>query len=659
MAIASFCGRLLRFIKATGTQISAFILFSGLLTYIFILYQPSNGPGESQQVGWQSWELVSSFDKLSQQPLNDDITSTLPLDNTTDWWDTEATEVTVSDTSSLPLTPWNPLLPHDTGFPPEVAQVCRPPTTPADDAKKGQWVRVERDINLRSRSWYYLHMYYRRTRKRDIPLITDLKLLPAGGEDSLPDRHHWYSTGTSLREGVQPKKPLYLWYKLGPPLQQLDKNQTNNLITELDVIYGPGPVMHGYQPLQPYVTEEGATDFEPVKIAYRRGPLPYTHWCRCAEIEHAPPLHFKQNVSTSHGECRDTDRVPCQWGDDLTSDLVASVLDAEKPDLVLFSGDQLNGQGSSWDSRSVLAKFAVPVIERKIPWAAIFGNHDDETDLSREYEMKHFLQLPYFVGSAGPSDVHGVGNYVLKVYSPDPSKTHVLTLYMLDSGAYDTGFWSPFGFLATSYDYLRESQIEWFLSESDKIPPIIRPFKPDTSKDLGKVWKRQAALPSDEEERLAKPNALMFFHIPIPEVMPARDNQSVSLTPILFQAYNDADVDPVTGKTLNVGQQLDGKGSPKKNVGFFDKAVLSAPESEDGVGREVKVIGNGHSHVSENCRRIRGVWLCFGGGGFDRRFRVYDISEYGETIKTYKRTEHGEIVDEMILAGKGAPAFEG
>ena len=39
---------------------------------------------------------------------------------------------------------------------------------------------------------------------------------------------------------------------------------------------------------------------------------------------------------------------------------------------------------------------------------------------------------------------------------------------------------------------------------------------------------------------------------------------------------------------------------------------------------------------------------------FDRRFRVFDISEYGETIKTYKRTEKDEIVDRMTLAGAGA-----
>lgn len=64
----------------------------------------------------------------------------------------------------------------------------------------------------------------------------------------------------------------------------------------------------------------------------------------------------------------------------------------------------------------------------------------------------------------------------------------------------------------------------------------------------------------------------------------------------LLQAYDEADIDPSTGETLDVGQRLDAQGSPKKNDGFFEKAVLSAHESEDGIGREVKVIGNGHSH---------------------------------------------------------------
>lgn len=45
---------------------------------------------------------------------------------------------------------------------------------------------------------------------------------------------------------------------------------------------------------------------------------------------------------------------------------------------------------------------------------------------------------------------------------------------------------------------------------------------------------------------------------------------------------------------------------------------------------------------------------------FDKRFRVYDISDFGETIRTYKRTEKDVILNEMILAGRGAaPAYEG
>ncbi len=36
---------------------------------------------------------------------------------------------------------------------------------------------------------------------------------------------------------------------------------------------------------------------------------------------------------------------------------------------------------------------------------------------------------------------------------------------------------------------------------------------------------------------------------------------------------------------------------------------------------------------------------------FERRYRIYEISDYGETIQTWKRTESGIIVDEQILAG--------
>lgn len=55
----------------------------------------------------------------------------------------------------------------------------------------------------------------------------------------------------------------------------------------------------------------------------------------------------------------------------------------------VFSGDQLNGQKTSYDTRSVLAKFARPVINRRIPWAAVFG--------------EFLMSLHYFLEAARPS----------------------------------------------------------------------------------------------------------------------------------------------------------------------------------------------------------------------------------------------------------------
>jgi hypothetical protein len=48
---------------------------------------------------------------------------------------------------------------------------------------------------------------------------------------------------------------------------------------------------------------------------------------------------------------------------------------------------------------------------------------------------------------------------------------------------------------------------------------LERPFTPDGAKDLGDIWVRDpqaisGQIPS-QKTRLAKPNAMMFFHIPL------------------------------------------------------------------------------------------------------------------------------------------------
>ena len=145
----------------------------------------------------------------------------------------------------------------------------------------------------------------------------------------------------------------------------------------------------------------------------------------------AAPLHFSRDgkfrilqvadlhFSVSQGTCLDTVLSPCEGSDNLTSTLLAKVLDAEQPDLVVFTGDQLNGQGTSWDAKSVLAKFAKVVTQRKIPWASVFGNHDEEDGDAKRDQVRYLQGLPYSLVQAGPTDIHGVGNYVLKVKSAD------------------------------------------------------------------------------------------------------------------------------------------------------------------------------------------------------------------------------------------------
>ena len=131
-------------------------------------------------------------------------------------------------------------------------------------------------------------------------------------------------------------------------------------------------------------------------------------------------LHF----SVGTGPCHDP-TSPCDSGAyAFTEALVERALDAERPDLVVFTSDQLNGLGSSWNAMSVLARFASLVIACRIPWAAVFRNHNNE-DLSSCCDQLWLMQgLPYSLVEAGPEDIHGVGNYMLKVSSTDASKTH-------------------------------------------------------------------------------------------------------------------------------------------------------------------------------------------------------------------------------------------
>ena len=55
------------------------------------------------------------------------------------------------------------------------------------------------------------------------------------------------------------------------------------------------------------------------------------------------------------------------------------ILDAERPDLVVFTGDVVTGKPAAEGWKRVLA----PVAERNLPFCVVLGNHDAEQDIPR------------------------------------------------------------------------------------------------------------------------------------------------------------------------------------------------------------------------------------------------------------------------------------
>nr|XP_019008286.1 uncharacterized protein I206_06841 [Kwoniella pini CBS 10737]OCF47067.1 hypothetical protein I206_06841 [Kwoniella pini CBS 10737] len=679
--------------------IALILLFSfGLISYS--LLGQFKSPANKQHLGWQSWDIIefttssNSENELDLGIGNDDNYTTL--------------------SASIPLDNWDPLALHTTGlteiavkpcyFPPYLfPSYCAPETTPELDKLKGKWVIVERDMNLRTGLWY-LNLYYRRTRRLDVELITDLRILPEPLPEEMIELENegWYKAQGDLHSGVWPtQSESRLWYKTKSQgwndiwkkskKKQIDeeispsddvipedsgetssggvteiqngessKVEYGDYITEVDIVYGDDEPFFGFERIGGDKVMEGKKGrWESVDIAIRKGnpiapraTVPKFHKDGTFKIMQIADLHY----SVGEGECRDTDKSPCV-GDSDTATWLEQALIEEKPDLVVFSGDQLNGQSTSYDSRSVLAKFAKPVIDRQIPWAAIFGNHDSEIVDDRAEQMRALQHMPYSLARAGPKGVDGVGNYYIKLHSADASNIHIFTLYFLDSHALQKNS-LPWG--KVDYDFIKTSQIEWYLNVSSSIKPISRPFQPDGAWDLGDIWSNKRNKPTrlsgsraDENSKtLAKPNAMMWFHIPLPE------------------AFNPADKAGFgeDQEELDLGVNLDGQGNSKHNGGFFYNAVKASFEVDkenESYRTEVKVLGHGHNHNTDRCRRTDGIWMCFDGGssfsgygqlGFDRRVRIYNISQYGEKIETYKRLTSGEIIDKQILVGEGAPS---
>lgn len=167
---------------------------------------------------------------------------------------------------------------------------------------------------------------------------------------------------------------------------------------------------------------------------------------------------------------------------DVAGERMSEILDAEKPDLVIYTGDLIYGGVAEEGLRKALE----PAVSRGIPFAVTLGNHDDEHNLSRNEVYEFIKGIPGNLTST-TEGIKGVTNFILPVKSSDGNKDAAL-LYVFDSNSYSTikGI--------KGYGWIGHDQVQWYIENS-------RRFKSENGGDT-----------------LA---ALAFFHIPLPEYFEA------------------------------------------------------------------------------------------------------------------------------------------
>ncbi|MDP4237840.1 MAG: metallophosphoesterase family protein [Bacteroidota bacterium] len=173
-----------------------------------------------------------------------------------------------------------------------------------------------------------------------------------------------------------------------------------------------------------------------------------------------------------------------------TIEAMRAVLDLEKPDFVIFTGDNI----TDLPLKEGLQLLVEPVVTRHIPYIMLFGNHDTEPNMkiSREELGKMTRELPGYYNIKPAKHIKGVNNYLVEVKNANSQKTEAL-LYCMDSNDYDSIAGKK------AYAGFSSDQVEWYRKNS----------KEQTNNN------QQHPIPS-----------LAFFHIPLLEYADLSDKST-------------------------------------------------------------------------------------------------------------------------------------
>lgn len=127
------------------------------------------------------------------------------------------------------------------------------------------------------------------------------------------------------------------------------------------------------------------------------------------------------------------------WAKDKAQELLFDYIDATvrkaEPDLILLTGDIVYGE---FDDDGSCFKAIVEYMDSlKIPWAPVYGNHENESRMGVEWQNEQLTNSPYCLFNAR-HEIVGNGNYTIGIAHKDSLERVV---YMMDSNYCGVPWW--------------------------------------------------------------------------------------------------------------------------------------------------------------------------------------------------------------------------
>ena len=263
---------------------------------------------------------------------------------------------------------------------------------------------------------------------------------------------------------------------------------------------------------------------------------------------------------------------------------VAAMITAEKPDLVVVTGDiSFAVPWSGTLNNNYAHSYFTSLMERLgVYYTVAFGNHDSENynyyNRAAVADMYENESLKYSLFSSGPDDVFGECNHVINVKNSKGFITK--SLIVIDSNAYTEDDVLGLGW---DYDNIHDDQISWYKSTVEKYNAENRAVYYALSDDK-----------KAEAEEFLTVKSLMFMHIPPKEVRDA------------YEEYINNNRQNTENVTYIFGHD-----------GEIDKVVYSS-EYEDQLFETILELGSteavfyGHDHLNNFVLEYHGVTLSYG-----------------------------------------------